>query len=125
MWGKGLRKDSHMQPDDEKPDNEGADGAEPSAVVRNLGMIKAAAIIMGVLIILLTAVLIGTVASRLAKVSAPPETLSLTIPDGMSIRSASADEGGFVVIVDGPGGSEIWRLSPEGARKQTIRIVTE
>jgi hypothetical protein len=109
-----------MQPDDEK-----GGGAEPSVIVRNLGMIKAAAIIMGVLIIVLTAVVIGTIASRLAKMSAPPETVSLTIPEGRSIRSASADEGGFVLIVDGPGGSEIWRLSPDGARQQTIQIVTE
>jgi hypothetical protein len=109
-----------MQPDDGK-----TGGAEPSVIVRNLGMIKAAAIIMGVLIIVLTAVVIGTIASRLAKMSAPPETLSLTIPDGRSIRSASADEGGFVLIVDGPDGREIWRLSPDGARQQTIQIVTE
>jgi hypothetical protein len=120
MWGEALRKGSHMQPDDEKGGE-----AEPSVIVRNLGMIKAAAIIMGVLIIVLTAVVIGTVASKLAKVSAPPETISLAIPDGRSIRSASADEGGFVLIVDGPDGSEIWRLSLAGERAQTIRIVTE
>ena len=99
--------------------------AEPSAIVRNLGMIKAAAIIMGVLIIVLTAVVIGTIASRLAKMSAPPESVSLTIPEGASIRAASADEGGFVLIVDRPGGSQIWRLSPDGVREQTITLLTE
>ena len=99
--------------------------AEPSAIVRNLGLIKAAAIIMGVLIIVLTAVVIGTIASRLAKMSAPPETVSLAVPEGVTIRSASADDGGLVLIVDGPGGSEIWRLSPAGAREQSIRIISE
>ena len=99
--------------------------AEPSAIVRNLGMIKAAAIIMGVLIIVLTAVVIGTIASRLAKMGAPAESVSLTIPKGASIRAASADEGGFVLIVDGPEGSQIWRRSPDGAREQTITILTE
>ena len=130
-----------MQPDHEKPDHErpdhekdhdrsdhaktGAAVAEPSAIVRNLGMIKAAAIIMGVLIIVLTAVVIGTIASRLAKMSAPPETVDLVVPDGATIRSATADEGGFVLIVHGPDGSEIWRLSPDGTRKQTIRIISD
>ena len=117
-----------MQPDEEKAAGAGVEagvGAEPSAIVRNLGMIKAAAIIMGVLIIVLTAVVIGTIASRLAKMSAPPETISLALPEGASIRAASADEGGFVLIVDLPGGSEIWRLAPDGAREQTIRISAE
>ena len=86
MWGEALRKGSHMQPDDEKGGE-----AEPSVIVRNLGMIKAAAIIMGVLIIVLTAVVIGTVASKLAKVSAPPETISLAIPDGGSGRQINHD----------------------------------
>ena len=113
-----------MQPDEEKAGEAGI-AAEPSAIMRNLGMIKAAAIIMGVLIIVLTAVVIGTIASRLAKMSAPPETVELMVPDGVSIHSASADEGGFVLIVEGPEGSEIWRLSPSGAREQTIRIISE
>jgi len=121
------RKGIRMQSSDPRPDNAAGDdmGPAPSPIVRNLGMIKAAAIIMGVLIIVLTAVVIGTIASRLAKMTAPPETLSLAIPEGTSIRSASADEGGFVLIVDGPDGSEIWRLSPDGARAQTIQIITE
>ncbi|MEL0195881.1 MAG: hypothetical protein VW870_02470 [Rhodobiaceae bacterium] len=111
-----------MQPDHDKA---GDAAGEPSAIVRNLGMIKAAAIIMGVLIIVLTAVVIGTIASRLAKMSAPPETVSLPLPEGATIRAASADDGGFVLIVDGPEGSEIWRLTPDGERQQTIRIVQE
>jgi hypothetical protein len=132
-----LRKGDYMQAGDSRMGDSGTGDsgvgdrkideteARPSAIVRNLGLIKAAAIVMGVLIIVLTAVVIGTIASRLAKMSAPPETISLTIPDGRSIRSASADEGGFVLIVDGPGGSEIWRLSPAGEREQTIRIISE
>jgi hypothetical protein len=111
-----------MQPDHDKA---GDAAGEPSAIVRNLGMIKAAAIIMGVLIIVLTAVVIGTIASRLAKMSAPPETVSLTLPEGATIRAASADESGFVLIVDGPEGSQIWRLTPDGDRQQTIMIVQE
>jgi len=127
MWGDAPWKGIHMQPHESNSSDPGSDdpAGEPSAIVRNLGMIKAAAIIMGVLIIVLTAVVIGTIASRLAKMSAPPETVSLTVPEGVAIRSASADDGGFVLIVEGPEGSEIWRLSPSGAREQTIRIISE
>ena len=56
---------------------QGEPDAEPSAIVRHLRMIKAAAIIMGVLIIVLTAVVIGTIASRLAKMGAPPVEMSI------------------------------------------------
>jgi hypothetical protein len=99
--------------------------AQPSAIVRNLGMIKAAAIIMGVLIIVLTAVVIGTIASRLAKMSAPPAEMSISLPKGVTLRSASADGDGFVIVVDTPQGPQIWRLSPDGAPVQTIGIVSE
>ena len=115
-----------MQADHDK-DHDGvrAAAAEPSAIVRNLGMIKAASIIMGVLIIVLTAVLIGTVSSRLAKKTAPPETLTLTVPADIDILSASADDGGFVLVVNGPEGRAIWRFSPDGTRKQTITIISD
>ena len=100
-------------------------GAEPSAIVRNLGMIKAAAIIMGVLIIVLTAVVIGTIASRLAKMSEPPAEMSITLPDGVTLRSASADGDGFVIVVDTADGPQIWRLSPDGERLQTIAVESQ
>ena len=85
-------------------------------------MIKAAAIIMGVLIIVLTAVVI---ASRLAKMSAPPAEMSISLPKGVTLRSASADGDGFVIVVDTPQGPQIWRLSPDGAPVQTIGVVSE
>ena len=100
-------------------------GAEPSAIVRNLGMIKAAAIIMGVLIIVLTAVVIGTIASRLAKMGEPPAEMSITLPDGVTLRSASADGDGFVIVVDTAEGPQIWRLSPDGERLQTIAVQSQ
>ena len=99
--------------------------AEPSAIVRNLGMIKAAAIIMGVLIIVLTAVVIGTIASRLAKMGAPPAEMSITLPAGVTLRSASADGDGFVLVVDTPDGQQIWRMAPDGERLRTIDVVAQ
>ena len=97
----------------------------PSAIVRNLGMIKAAAIIMGVLIIVLTIVVVGTIASRLAGMSAPPADLTLAIPAGSEIRAASSDGSGMVLVVDTPDGQQIWQLSADSKRVQTIMVVPE
>ena len=104
---------------------QGEPDAEPSAVVRHLGMIKAAAIIMGVLIIVLTGVVIGAVASRLAKTGEPPAEMSISLPPGVTLRSASADDGGFVLVVETAQGTQIWRLSPDGGRLRTIDVVAE
>ena len=98
---------------------------EPSAIVRNLGMIKAAAITMGVLIIILTVIVVGTIASRLAKMSAPPEAMTITVPGGTDIRSASRDGSGMLLVVDTPQGQQIWQVSASGKRLQTITIVSE
>ena len=104
---------------------QGEPDAEPSAIVRHLGMIKAVAIIMGVLIIVLTAVVIGTIASRLAKMGQPPAEMSISLPVGVTLRSASADNNGFVLVVDTSQGTQIWRLSPDGERLRTIDVVAE
>ena len=97
----------------------------PPAIVRNLGMIKAAAIIMGVLIIVLTIVVIGTIASRLAGMSAPPADLTLAIPAGSEIRAASSNDSGMMLVVDTPAGQQIWQLSADGKRVKTIMLVPE
>lgn len=97
----------------------------PSAIVRNLGMIKAAAIIMGVLIIVLTIVVIGTIASRLAGMSAPPADLTLAIPAGSEIRAASSNDSGMMLVVDTPASQQIWQLSADGKRVKTIIVVPE
>jgi len=98
---------------------------EPSAIVRNLSLIKAASVIMGVLIIILTAVLVATVISRLSNSSAPPAQLSIQLPQGAVLRAASADDNGYVVVVDTAEGQQIWRLSADGERLQTIGVTTE
>ena len=98
---------------------------EPSAIVRNLGMIKAAAIIMGVLIIIMTVIVVGTIASRLAKMSAAPEAVTIAVPNGTDIRSASRDGSGMLLVVDTPRGQQIWQISASGKRLQTISIISE
>jgi len=103
----------------------GTSGEEPSAIVRNLGMIKAASVIMGVLIIILSAVVIATVISRLSQSAAPEPEISIAIPDGVRVLSVSADDEGLTLFVEGPDGAQIWRMSPSGERYQTIRLVSE
>ena len=97
----------------------------PSAIVRNLGMIKAASVIMGILIIILGAVVVATVISRLSDKAAPAAAITITIPDGVRVLSASADGDGMTLLVEGEAGSEIWRLSPTGERYQTITLEQE
>jgi len=100
-------------------------GEEPSAIVRNLGMIKAASVIMGVLIIILGAVVVATVISRLSEKPASPPAVTITIPDGVRVLSASADDDGLTLLVEGEAGQQIWRMSPSGERYQTITLVAE
>ena len=116
-----MQDDSPQTPDATANNTDG----EPSAVVRNLGLIKAASVIMGVLIIILSAVVIATVISRLSQTAPPEAELSITVPAGVEVLSASADDDGLTLLVDAPSGREIWRISPSGERYQTIRLVTE
>jgi len=109
----------------ESPKTSDAPVEAPSAIVRNLGMIKAASVVMGVLIIILSAVVVATVISRLSQKAAPEAAISVTIPDGVRVLSATVDEDGMTLLVEGPSGSEIWRLSPDGERYQTITLVAE
>ena len=111
--------------DGEKGTGQNGDGQKSSAIVRNLGLIKAASVIMGVLIIILTAVLVATVISRLSASSAPPASLELALPEGATLRAASADDDGYVVVVDMADGQQVWRLSPTGERLQTIGVTND
>ena len=44
---------------------------------------------------------------------------------GVTLRSASADDDGFVLVVETPAGTQIWRLAPDGERLRTIDVVAE
>ena len=109
------------------PENSGSehDMREPPFTTRHLGAIKAAAVIMAVLIILLTAVLVATIISRLSGSAAPPDATELTLPAGAEVRAASAAENGYVLVVDTLDGQEIWRVSPSGKRLQVISVTKE
>ena len=109
------------------PENSGSkhEMMEPPFTTRHLGAIKAAAVIMAALIVLLTAVLVATIISRLSDRTAPPDTAELTLPAGAELRAASAAENGYVLVVETPNGHEIWRVSPSGKRLQVISVTQE
>lgn len=111
-------------PDGQIPDGRANDDAEspPSAIARNLGLIKLAAVIMGIMIIVLLAVIIGTIATRLSKMAEPPAEMSIELPAGIELRSASITDDGMTLVVDGPEGTQIWHLSPTGERERTITV---
>ncbi len=109
-------------PPDSTPPDSALDSPETSVILRNLGAIKAAAIIMGVLIIILLALVIGTIASRLSSMSAPPEAASISLPAGAELQSAAADGDGLILLVKTPQGQEIWRVTNEGVRRSTLKI---
>lgn len=109
------------------PENSGCehDIMEPPFTTRHLGAIKAAAVIMAVLIIVLTAVLVVTIISRLSARAAPPDEVELALPAGAEVRAASAADNGYVLVVDTPNSQEIWRVSPSGERLQLISVTQE
>ena len=111
-----------MTPENSGPEH---DMTEPPFTTRHLGAIKAAAMIMAILIIVLTAVLIATIISRLSGRAAPPDAAELTLPAGAELRAASAADNGYVLVVDTPDGQEIWRVSPSGERLQVISVTQE
>ena len=97
----------------------------PPFTTRHLDTIKAATVIMAVLIIVLTAVLVATIISRLSGRAAPPVAAELTLPAGAEVRAASAADNGYVLLVDTLDGQEIWRVSPSGERLQMISVTQE
>ena len=109
------------------PENSGPEHhmTEPPFTTRHLGAIKAAAVIMTVLIIVLTAVLVATIISRLSGRTAPPDATELTLPAGAEVRAASAADNGYILVVDTPNGQEIWRVSPFGDQLQVISLTQE
>ena len=129
-----MPKTDQDQPEQDQPDqdhtglhHEEIDEADvpQSAIARNLGLIKLAAVIMGIMIIVLLAVIIGTIATRLSKMAEPPAEMTITLPAGVELRSAAGNDDGMTLVVDGPEGTQIWRMSPRGEREQTITVAQD
>jgi cell division protein FtsL len=100
----------------------------PSAVVRNLGLIKAMAIIMAVLIVAALAVIIVTIYSRLtaANLAKAIQQNELVIPADSRVTSASfGPEGQMLVIIEDQAGQQLWRLDAAGKVQRKTRITLQ
>jgi cell division protein FtsL len=100
----------------------------PSAVVRNLGLIKAMAIIMAILIVAALAVIIVTIYSRLTAANSAKaiQQNELVIPADSRITGASlGDKGQMLVIIEDKTGQQLWQLDASGKIRRKTRIAPQ
>ena len=100
----------------------------PSAVVRNLGLIKAMAIIMAVLIVAALAIIIVTIHSRLTAVNSAKaiQQNELVIPADSRITGASLGaKGKMLVIIEDKTGQQLWQLDGSGKLQRKTRITPQ
>ena len=97
----------------------------PSAVVRNLRLIKAMAIIMAVLIVAALAVIIVTIYSRLTAANSAKaiQRNELVIPADSRITGASLGaKGQMLVIIEDKTGQQLWQLDASGKIQRKTHI---
>ena len=97
-----------------------------SPVERHLGLIKAMAIIMAVLIFAALAVIAVTIYGRLASVDATKNVQAheLMIPFDSQVTSASLTEKGQVLLLlKDATGQQLWQVDPAGKVRRKIRVV--
>ena len=100
----------------------------PSAVVRNLGLIKAMAIIMAILIVAALAVIIVTIYSRLTAANSAKEIQQseLVIPADSLITGASLGaKGKMLVIIEDKTSQQLWQLDASGKIQRKTRITPQ
>jgi hypothetical protein len=100
----------------------------PSAVIQNLGLIKAMAIIMAVLIVAALAVIIVTIYSRLTAANSAKaiQQNELVIPADSRITGASLGaKGQMLVIIEDKTGQQLWQLDALGKIQRKIRIAPQ
>jgi cell division protein FtsL len=100
----------------------------PSAVIRNLGLIKAMAIIMAVLIVAALAVIIVTIYSRLTAVNSAKaiQQNELVISADSRITGASlGPKGQIIVIIEDQAGQQLWQLDALGKIQRKTRITPQ
>ena len=100
----------------------------PSAVVRNLGLIKAMAIIMAILIVAALAVIIVTIYGRLTAANSAKaiQQNELVIPADSRIAGASLGaKGQMLIIIEGKSGQQLWRLDASGKIRRKTRIAPQ
>ena len=97
-----------------------------SSVERHLGLIKAMAIIMAVLIFAALAVIVVTIYSRITGVDATKNVQAheLMIPFDSQITSASLTEKGHVLLLlEDATGQQLWQVDPVGKVRRKTRVV--
>ena len=100
----------------------------PSAVVRNLRLIKAMAIIMAVLIVAALAVIIVTIYSRFTAANSAKaiQQNELVIPAEKRITGASLGaKGKMLVIIEDKTGQQLWQLDASGKIQRKTRIAPQ
>ena len=100
----------------------------PSAVVRNLGLIKAMAIIMAVLIVAALAVIIVTIYSRLTAANSAKaiQQNELVIPADSRVTGASLGaKGQMLVIIEDKTAQQLWLLDALGKIQRKTRITPQ
>lgn len=84
-------------------------------------------IIMAVLIVAALIVIVTTIYSRLITAKNVDVFIEaeLDIPPQSYISSAASDEkGSLVLVIDGPGGQQLWQFDPAGKLKRKTKIVS-
>ena len=97
-----------------------------SSVERHLGLIKAMAIIMAVLIFAALAVIVVTIYSRITGLDAAKNVQAheLMIPYDSLIPSASLTEKGQVLLLLAAAtGQQLWQVEPVGKVRRKTRVV--
>ena len=100
----------------------------PSAVVRNLALIKAMAIIMAVLIVAALGVIIVTIYSRLTAANSVKaiQQNELVVPADSRITGASlGSKGQMLIIIENKTGQQLWQLDASGKIQRKTRIAPQ
>ena len=110
------------------PQSSGINTEAPSAVVRNLRLIRAMAILMAVLIVAALAVIIVTIYSRLTAANSAKEIQQneLVIPADSLITGASLGaKGKMLVIIEDQTSQQLWQLDASGKIQRKTRIAPQ
>ena len=110
------------------PQSSETNAEAPSAVVRNLGLIKAMAIIMAVLIVAALAVIIVTIYSRLTAANSAKaiQQNEIVIPADSRITGASLGaKGQMLVIIEDKIGQQLWQLDASGKIQRKTHIAPQ
>ena len=97
----------------------------PSAIVRNLGLLKAMIIIMAVLIVAALTVILVTIYGRLTAANSATaiQQNELVIPTDSWITDASLGaKGQILVIIEDQAGQQLWQIDASGKVQRKTRI---